>query len=407
MLKCIKSSINPASCKLKNPLSYKSSRSYQIIHKAEKQLLYEHIRNINGILATLDKKREDQYKMFKAIISNTDNQDQDQDLDRSRLFINKIKEHRHDKIKAKHMKKFEKLHFKHYEYHHNINRCTHFFDNTDHVPDTLSRQPNVPSSFTTSSTAASTTSSATATPITPTPSTQAVAILPAPRLSPSTSTSHTGSSHMDKWVNNLSKTPSLQNSYPSYKKVPTLPSLPNTPIEAYITTTEQASSKLPAQEADEFRSDVNRLLKQIQQQHNNHCNLNPSQCRALTELKMDNTRVVLTADKGVAMAIMDQEDYTNKAQALLQDTNTYKVLPKDPTPQLKNKLITLLKDIKQTGGLTTQNTNNSTPLVQSHTNFMAWPKYTKQVPPSDPLFPVGGPSHMVWPRSYHISSNHL
>ena len=126
------------------------------------------------------------------------------------------------------------------------------------------------------------------------------------------------------------------------------------PIEAYITATEQASSKLPAQEADEFRSDVNRLLKQLQQQHNNHCNLNPSQCRALTELKKDNTRVVLTVDKGVAMVIMDQEDYTNKAQALLQDTNTYKVLPKDPTPQLKNKLITLLKDIKQTGGLTTQ-----------------------------------------------------
>ena len=64
--------------------------------------------------------------------------------------------------------------------------------------------------------------------------------------------------------------------------------------------------------------------------------------------------MVLTADKGVAMVIMDQQDYNNKAQALLQDTNTYKVLSKDPTSQLKNKLITLLKDIKQTGGLSTQ-----------------------------------------------------
>ena len=33
--------------------------------------------------------------------------------------------------------------------------------------------------------------------------------------------------------------------------------------------------------------------------------------------------------------------------------NTYKVLKKDPTSQLKNKLISLLKDIKQTGGLST------------------------------------------------------
>ena len=98
--------------------------------------------------------------------------------------------------------------------------------------------------------------------------------------------------------------------------------------------------------------DVNRLLKQQQQQHK-HCNLTTAQCRAPTQLKKDSNRVVLTADKGVAMVVMDLQDYNNKAQTLLQDTNTYKVLPKDPTPQLKNKLITLLKNIHQTGGLST------------------------------------------------------
>ena len=83
---------------------------------------------------------------------------------------------------------------------------------------------------------------------------------------------------------------------------------------------EQASSKLPAQEVDEFRSDVNKILMQQQQEDcNNQCNLNPS----LIQLKQDNSGVVLTADKGVAMVIMGQEDYTNKAQTLLQDTNTY------------------------------------------------------------------------------------
>ena len=179
------------------------------------------------------------------------------------------------------------------------------------------------------------------------------------------------------------------------------------PIEAFITVNEQASSKFPAQEVDEFRSEVNRILKQLQQQHNNHCNLNPSQCRALTQLKKDNTRVVLTADKGVAMVIMDQEEYTNKAQALLQDTNTYKVLPKDLTTQLKNKIITLLKDIKQTGGLSTQKFKQLYPTSAVPPNFMACPKYTKQVPPSGPLFPVGGPSLMVLLRNYHTSSNPL
>ena len=57
-LKCIKASITPVSCKLKKPPSFRSIKSYQIIHRAEKQLLYECIRNINGILAMLDKHRQ-------------------------------------------------------------------------------------------------------------------------------------------------------------------------------------------------------------------------------------------------------------------------------------------------------------------------------------------------------------
>ena len=159
-----------------------------------------------------------------------------------------------------------------------------------------------------------------------------------------------------------------------------------------------------------FRSNVNRILNQQQQQQqhcNNLCNLNPSQCRALTQLKQDNSGVVLTADKGVAMVIMDQEDYTKKAQTLLQDTNTYKVLPKDPTSQLKNKLISLPKDIKQTGGLSPNKYKQLYPTSAVPPNSMAFPKFTKQVHPLGPLFLVGGPSHMVLLRNLHTSSNPL
>ena len=130
-IKCIKASITPISCKLKNPLSYKSSRSYQIIHKAEKQLLYERIRNINSILANLDKQREKHYQEFKDTL-NQNNSDHEQCLERSRTFINRIKEHRHDKIKKKHIDKFKKLYFKRYGYHHNLNRHTPSFGNIDH-----------------------------------------------------------------------------------------------------------------------------------------------------------------------------------------------------------------------------------------------------------------------------------
>ena len=157
------------------------------------------------------------------------------------------------------------------------------------------------------------------------------------------------------------------------------------PIEAYITATEMAAAKLPTQEAEEFRSDVNRLLKLQQQQHQQHCNLTPAQCRALTQLKQDNNRVILTADKGVAMVVMDTQDYNNKAQALLQNNNTNQVLPKDPTPQLKNKLITLLKNIHQTGGLSTHKYKQLYPTSAIPPKFYGLPKIHKTGTPLRPI----------------------
>ena len=105
----------------------------------------------------------------------------------------------------------------------------------------------------------------------------------------------------------------------------------------------------PPREADKLRPDISFLLRNPNN-NNNKTNLNTEEHRALTKLKLDTSRVVLTANKGVAMVIIDKKYYTNKAQVLLQDTNTYKVLNKDPTTRLKNKLIQTLNDIKQSGG---------------------------------------------------------
>ena len=60
--------------------------------------------------------------------------------------------------------------------------------------------------------------------------------------------------------------------------------------------------------------------------------------KAIKELKEDQSWVVLTADKGVAMVVIDREDYSEKAKLLLADTNTYKPFTKDPTKKPKKKL---------------------------------------------------------------------
>ena len=50
------------------------------------------------------------------------------------------------------------------------------------------------------------------------------------------------------------------------------------------------------------------------------------------------------------MVIMDRQDYINKANSLLNQ-NTYRSIPRDPTNTIKNKLISILKRVKNQTGL--------------------------------------------------------
>ena len=183
--------------------------------------------------------------------SNQHVQDPDLDLERSRLFINKIKDHRDGKIKEKHIDKFERLYYKCHGYLHNLNRHAVNLHNTDHH-NTLSRHQNVPSSISSTSTTASNPTTVPATCMAPTP-TSTTASNPAPRLPPS-SHKDTCINCTNKWVINLSKTPLTKEQLSLLQKGSNFAITPKyPPIEAYITATEQASSKLLAQEADEFR----------------------------------------------------------------------------------------------------------------------------------------------------------
>ena len=44
--------------------------------------------------------------------------------------------------------------------------------------------------------------------------------------------------------------------------------------------------------------------------------------RPLAELRRHQTRVILTADKGVALVVLDKDDYITKVQDLLKDAKT-------------------------------------------------------------------------------------
>ena len=115
------------------------------------------------------------------------------------------------------------------------------------------------------------------------------------------------------------------------------------PNVEYITAVESMCPKLREEEAMELRSDVNVLLRKAKAPKPN---LTMQENIGLAELKKDKDRIILTADKEVAMVIMDKEDYINKAQELLAQP-AYRGIPRDPTSEIKAQLIAKLRKIKQ------------------------------------------------------------
>ena len=59
----------------------------------------------------------------------------------------------------------------------------------------------------------------------------------------------------------------------------------------------------------ELKADINSLLKKFPAPK---ANLTKEQRKAMGELKRDLDRMVLTADKGVALVVIDKEEYIQK-----------------------------------------------------------------------------------------------
>ena len=94
--------------------------------------------------------------------------------------------------------------------------------------------------------------------------------------------------------------------------------------------------------AGELRGRIKIILKKARTARQN---ITKKEYKAIGELKRDNNRLVLTADKGVALLVMDKEEYVQKAKELL-DQPTYRTITNDPTSKYKNKLVNPLKAIK-------------------------------------------------------------
>ena len=129
------------------------------------------------------------------------------------------------------------------------------------------------------------------------------------------------------WVENLSKTPLTEAEErllahgPNFAVVPREP-----PVLEYITAIERTCSQLQQGKAEELRGEIKAILKKTS---TSKSNITKEEYQALGKLKKDENRMVLTADKGVFLVVLDKEDYIHKAEELLHQPN-YKTFTSDP-----------------------------------------------------------------------------
>ena len=107
---------------------------------------------------------------------------------------------------------------------------------------------------------------------------------------------------------------------------------------------------------------------------------------------------MFTADKGVAMVVMDKGDYIKKADSLLAQL-AYRTINRDPTSKIKAKLVTTLRKIKKDTNIDEGTYKTMYPTSCMPPGFMDYLKSMKLVPPSGQLYQVGVQLPMGWPKS--------
>ena len=71
----------------------------------------------------------------------------------------------------------------------------------------------------------------------------------------------------------------------------------------------------------------------------------------IKQLRADKDHMILNADKGVALVVMERQDYIWKNRNLLEDATIYRPIQSDPTNKHKVKLINILKNMKAETGM--------------------------------------------------------
>ena len=120
-------------------------------------------------------------------------------------------------------------------------------------------------------------------------------------------------------------------------------------------------------------------------------------CRAIRELQKDTEIVILPADKGNAMVVMERSEYISKMNMMLED-KTYAKLKKDPTSKVERKINKALKTLEDKGYVTRRGSAFRLSARCCH-RCMASPRFIRMAPLCVQLYQQLVHPPTVWPRS--------
>ena len=329
----------PVSIRLKSTV--KTPKGIYIVRKAEKMLMNERIRLINNTITMLN-------CQIHTCINDLGSRIEMEAMEDCHRFINQGREERHCKTLERQKDKLNWLWQKNTGSHTNIQHGRGGYDW---------------SSFTSEDTEVNSSEDTTTTTTT------------------SETTSRQTQTHSrKKWVHNLSKPPLKEAQEKVLSHGPNFAVVTNEPpIGKYVSQIERMCQQLKQGKVEELWGEIKSILKNSQ----------PPKPNVTKELKKDKEKIILTADKGVSMVIMDKEEYIKKSKELLKQPS-YKELTTDPTSKYRNRLINLLKSIKAEGGINNITYKRLYPTGAGSPKYFGLPKIHKAGVPLRPIISSRG-----------------
>ncbi|XP_072160566.1 uncharacterized protein [Bemisia tabaci] len=114
-------------------------------------------------------------------------------------------------------------------------------------------------------------------------------------------------------------------------------------VEDYVVDVDLASSLLPKEEKEAFKRDCLPLLNLIKEERSDLKKKEIEYFKVVKQLKSRNL-VVMKADKGNQVVVMNKNDYVNRTQRMLDDGDFVQVI-KDPTNDIAKKVSNALKAV--------------------------------------------------------------